>query len=359
MANYNSEGAVVARLNGRSPKFVNYSVSNSNVMSRDNMYLVTEATNSEGNILSVALNRNNGESKRWGLPAEQQNDTTPGFGQNVKRIFSGINLASVAADPITQTFFGVGYVEPGALVLKVNRSVNISEAGKNEYSNFLLAGDKPEDTSLFSGLVDLRTSEEIKVVDKLYPTHVDLAILDQSSMLVHYVKNASQYAIKSKSFNLSQPSPEFTLFTFEGLLPKLYSSLTISGITSLYDSVLRKMHTVFWCDNKLFYFNTGYSGYPGGANINPKLQLIAGNFTLDEKNKLIYALNQAKYLVMNNTDNVEIVDIPLQRAGLSFEKKGTSSSLSVWYKDKDNTIVSRSIIPYSYVSAKKYYKGLS
>jgi len=359
VANYNSEGAVVARLNGRSPKFVNYSVSNSNVMSRDNMYLVTEATNSEGNILSVALNRNNGESKRWGLPAEQQNDTTPGFGQNVKRIFSGINLASVAADPITQTFFGVGYVEPGALVLKVNRSVNISEAGKNEYSNFLLAGDKPEDTSLFSGLVDLRTSEEIKVVDKLYPTHVDLAILDQSSMLVHYVKNASQYAIKSKSFNLSQPSPEFTLFTFEGLLPKLYSSLTISGITSLYDSVLRKMHTVFWCDNKLFYFNTGYSGYPGGANINPKLQLIAGNFTLDEKNKLIYALNQAKYLVMNNTDNVEIVDIPLQRAGLSFEKKGTSSSLSVWYKDKDNTIVSRSIIPYSYVSPKKYYKGLS
>jgi hypothetical protein len=62
---------------------------------------------------------------------------------------------------------------------------------------------------------------------------------------------------------------------------------------------------------------------------------------------------------MNNTDNVEIVDIPLQRAGLSFEKKGTSSSLSVWYKDKDNTIVSRSIIPYSYVSQKKYYKGLS
>jgi hypothetical protein len=80
-------------------------------MSRDNMYLVTEATNSEGNVLSVALNRNNGESKRWGLPAEQQNDTTPGFGQNVKRIFSGINLASVVADPITQTFYGVGYVE--------------------------------------------------------------------------------------------------------------------------------------------------------------------------------------------------------------------------------------------------------
>jgi hypothetical protein len=49
----------------------------------------------------------------------------------------------------------------------------------------------------------------------------------------------------------------------------------------------------------------------------------------------------------------------LQRAGISLENKGTSSSLSVWYKDIDNTIVSRNIIPYSYVTEKKYYKGLS
>ncbi len=66
---------------------------------------------------------------------------------------------------------------------------------------------------------------------------------------------------------------------------------------------------------------------------------------------------QEKYLVMNNNDRDEKVDIVLQRAGISLENKGTSSSLSVWYKDRDNTIVSRNIIPYSYVTEKKYYKG--
>ena len=80
---------------------------------------------------------------------------------------------------------------------------------------------------------------------------------------------------------------------------------------------------------------------------------------LDEKNKLVYELNKQKYLVMDNYDRDEKVDIVLQRAGISLENKGTSSSLSVWYKDIDNTIVSRNIIPYSYVTEKKYYKGLS
>ena len=119
------------------------------------------------------------------------------------------------------------------------------------------------------------------------------------------------------------------------------------------------MHTIFWCDNKIFYFKTGYSGYPGGSNINPRLQLVAGDFTLEEKNKLIFELEKQNYVVLNNNDKVENVDIPIQRAGLSLERKGTSASLSLWYKDKDNTIVSRSIIPYSYVTEKKYYKGLS
>ncbi len=359
VSSYDTTGNPTANINGFNPKLLNFSVSNNNVFSKDNIYLLTEATNSEGNILSVALNRHNGDKKKWGLPAEQQNAITTGFGQNVKRLFSGISLASVSVDPTTQTFYACGYAEPGALILKVNRSVNVSESGKNEYSNFLIAGGKPEDLSLFSGLKDLRTEEEVKTEDNLYPTYVDMVMLKSQVILLHYVKNASQYAIKSKTFNLSQPSPEFTLFTFEGLLPKLYSTLKISGITSVYDEVLRVMHTIFWCDNKIFYFKTGYSGYPGGSNINPRLQLCAGDFTLEEKNKLIFELEKQNYVVLNNNDKVENVDIPIQRAGLSLERKGTSASLSLWYKDKDNTIVSRSIIPYSYVTEKKYYKGLS
>ena len=359
VSNYNSSGSAVANIYGTNPKLLNFSVSNFNLRSKDNIYLLTEAVNSEGNVLSVALNRDNGDKKKWGLPAEQQNAITPGFGQDVKRLFSGINLASVSVDPNTQTFYAAGYAEPGSLILKINRSVNVSESGKNEYSNYLLAGDKPEDISLFGGLVDLRTVEEVKTVDNLAPTYVDMVILKSQVILFHYVKNSSQYAIKSKTFNLSLLSSEFTLFTFEGLLEKLYSSLKISGITSIYDDFLRVMHTVFWCDSKIFYFKTGYSGYPGGANINPRLQLVAGNFTVDEKNKLIFELNKTKYVVLNNNDKEETIDIPIQRAGLSLEKKGTSSSLSLWYKDKDNTIVTRSIVPYSYVTEKKYYKGLS
>ena len=359
VANYNSSGSVVANLNGSKPKLLNFSVSNSNSGSADQIYLMTEAVSSEGNYISAALNQNDGDAKRWGLPAEQRYATTPGFGQEVKKIFSGFNLFTAAIDKASQTFYGAGFAQPGSLIFKINRSVNVSSDGKNEYRNYLLAGDKPEDLSLFPGLIDLRTPEEIKTVDNLLATHVDLIKLNSNDFLLQYVKNSSQYAIKSKSFNLSQPSPEFTLFTFEGLIPTLYSALQIYGISSKYDSIRRLLHTVFWCDSKLFYFKTSYSGYPGGANINPKLQLVAGNFTLDEKNKLVYELEKQKYLVMNNNDKDEKVDIVLQRAGISLENKGTSSSISVWYKDRDNTIVSRNIIPYSYVSEKKYYKGLS
>jgi len=359
VANYDSSGSLVANLHGSKPKMLNFSTSNGNPYSADHIYLMTEAVSSEGNFISAALNQNDGDAKRWGLPAEQRYATTTGFGQEVKKIFSGFNLFTAAIDKASQTFYGAGFAQPGSLIFKINRSVNVSSDGKNEYRNYLLAGDKPEDLSLFPGLIDLRTAEEVATIDNLLPTHVDLIKLNTNDFLLHYVKNSTQYAIKSKSFNLSQASPEFTIFTFEALLPKLYSSLQIYGISSKYDSVKRVMHTIFWCDSKLFYFKTGYSGYPGGANINPKLQLIAGNFTLDEKNKLVYALNQEKYLVMNNNDRDEKVDIVLQRAGISLENKGTSSSLSVWYKDRDNTIVSRNIIPYSYVTEKKYYKGLS
>ena len=359
VSNYNSSGSIVGNLNGRKPKLINFSISNGYPRSADQIYLMSEAVSSEGNFISAALNQNDGDARKWGLPAEQRQATAPGFGREIKKIFSGINLFTADVDKNSQNFYAAGFVQPGSLIFKVNRSVNVSADGKNEYKSFLLAGDKPEETSLFPGLIDLRTEDEKKTIDNLLATHVDLIKLNTNEFLLHYVKNSSQYAIKSKSFNLSKPSPEFILFTFEGLLPKLYSSLQIYGISSKYDSIKRVMHTIFWCDSKLFYFKTGYSGYPGGSNINPKLQLIAGNFTLDEKNKLVYELNKQKYLVMNNNDMDEKVDIVLQRAGISLENKGTSSSLSVWYKDIDNTIVSRNIIPYSYVTEKKYYKGLS
>jgi len=360
VSSYDNSGNPVAKFLGTHPKLINFSQANNLQGSANQIYLMTEAISPEGNIISAAFSENDGQRKGWGMPAEQAYDTVTGFGNEVKKIFTGFNLFTPAIDKLNQTFYGAGYVEPGALIFKVNRSVNVSADNKNEYKNYLLAGVEPENKDLFSGLVDLRNDDEKKTEDPLLATHVDLIKVFDSNFLLHYVKNNAKYEIKSKTFNLNTTSPEFTLFTFKNIIPAIYSSLQIYGLSFYYDQVARILHSIFWCDSKLFYFHTSYCAYSPGANINPRLQLIAGNFTVDEKkNKLLYALVQEKYIVINNNDRLEELDVPLQRAGISLEKKGTSASLSVWYKDKNNDLVSRNIIPYGYVTEKKYYKGLS
>jgi hypothetical protein len=156
-----------------------------------------------------------------------------------------------------------------------------------------------------------------------------------------------------------QLSKERTVIDLNTILETSSSSVTISGLTSIYDQVSKIIHLAFWCNNKIFYLN--FSSFTESiVDIMPKLQLVAGNFIPDKaNNSLIYNLKQAEYIILNNVDENDNGDIPQQRSGLSLTSKTNNQYLIAWYKDTNNKIVSKTINPYLKVYDKRIYEVFS
>lgn len=174
-------------------------------------------------------------------------------------------------------------------------------------------------------------------------------------MYVSQGGNAIKYKILD-SFTLSE---ERTVIDFNSVLNSGSTSISIYGLSTVYDSKSKVIHLIFWCNNKIFYL--GFSTYvilP--VDIMPNLQLVAGNFKPDKANNpLIYNLDQAKYILLSNDNADDNGDIPQQRPGITLSSKQNNQVLIAWYKDTNNKIVSKTINPYTQVFDKKVYEVFS
>jgi hypothetical protein len=194
--------------------------------------------------------------------------------------------------------------------------------------------------------------------DPIAQTFPNIIGFERNKFIIFYVALGGR-AIKYKILEGLSLSKERTVIDLNTILGNSSSSISISGLTSVYDNTSKTIHLLFWCNNKIFYLS--FSSYvESTVDIMPILQLVSGNFNLDKaNNSFVYDLNQAEYLVLNNDDANDNGDIPQQRPGIALTSKQNSQFVFAWYKDTNNKIVSKTINPYIKVFDKKVYEVFS
>jgi hypothetical protein len=223
-------------------------------------------------------------------------------------------------------------------------------------STYLIAGPVPTELSEenYPNFKNLQTINS----DPIAQTFSNIVGFDRNRFIIFYVSQGGR-AIQFKILDGLQLSKERTVIDLNTILGSSSSSITISGLISIYDEVNRIIHLAFWCNSKIFYLN--FSSYTDSSvDLMPKLQLVAGNFIPDKaNNSFIYDLYQAGQVVLNNIDSNDNGDIPQQRLGLSLTSKKNNQFLIAWYKDTNNKIVSKTINPYIQVYDKVVYEVFS
>lgn len=339
---------------GRNPVLINFQPEDNSLPNADFFYLLGESSDNSGVFTSAAVNNSAVNEQSWQLPGTDSYQSFEGFATQ-KQLFNGLSLVSAFMDRVRNVIFAVGYVDGGSLVLKTAPAFSAS-TGNPGVSTYLISGPVPDPLSdnLFPDFANLQIADS----DPVAQTFPSIVGFDTNKFIVFYVAQGGS-AIKFKILNAFSLSEERTVIDLNTILGSSTSSISISGLSSIYDSTSKIIHLVFWCNNKIFYLS--FSSYvESTADVMPVLQLVAGNFISDKSsNPLIYNLEQAGYVVLNNDDSNDNGDIPQQRSGLTLTSKPNNQFLIAWYKDTNNKIVSKTIYPYLKVFDKKVYEVFS
>jgi len=337
---------------GRNPLIINFQPGDNSLPNSDVFYLLSESSGNQGTFSSAALNNAGTNQNSWQLPGTDFYQSKEGFSIQ-KQLFNELNFTSAYVDDIRNTIYAVGYVEGGSVVLKIAQAFQVStETPSGE--TFLIAGPVPEQLNeeKFPNFLNLQNENS----DPVAQTYPNIIGFDTNNFVIFYVAQGNN-AIKYKILNGSLLSEERTLIDLNTILGTSSSANTITGLTSIFEESKKLVHLLFWCDKKIFYLN--FSSFVSApVNLMPILQLVSGNFELDKSNNsLVYNLNEAKYIVLNNDDINDNSDVPQQRPALALSRN--DQHLITWYKDANNKIVSKTIYPYSKVFDKKVYEVFS
>jgi hypothetical protein len=339
---------------GKNPLLINFSPIDNSLPNADFLYLLGDSSDNTGVFSSVAVNNAGDNQQSWQLPGTDFFQSKEGFALQ-KQLFNHLAFTSAFMDKARNSVFAVGYVDGGSLILKNTQAFSAS-TGNPGVRTYLIAGPTPAPLSedFYPNFINLQTIDS----DPIAQTFPNIIGFERNKFIIFYVALGGR-AIKYKILNGLDLSKERTVIDLNTILGSSSSSITISGLTTVYDKTIKTIHLSFWCNNKIFYLS--FSSYvESPADIMPMLQLVSGNFNPDKaNNSLVYDLNQAGYLVLNNDDANDNGDIPQQRSGLSLTSKQNNQFLIAWYKDTNNKIVSKTINPYIKVFDKKVYEVFS
>ncbi len=340
---------------GQNPQIINFQPINNSMPNANTMYLLGETSDNSGPFLSTAVNNAGSNENTWQLPGTEYYQSDEGFDVQ-KKLMNALTFTSVQIDQAENTIYAIGYVEGGSIVMKTTQAFRASSENNDGVRTFLIAGPEPEnkdDENLFPLYTNLQESDS----DPVYQTYPNLVNIDRSKFVIFYVSQDGR-AIKYRTFFGFSLSEEGTLIDLDLILENSNSNIFISGLHSIYDQILRKVHVVFWCDKKLFTIDFSDFSY-SAFSIMPRLQMIAGNFEPDKNtNNFIYALKENGYVILN-TEDTDNGDIPQQRPSLAFTIISQRRLLLAWYKDTNNKLVSKTIYPGSKVFDKTVYEAYS
>lgn len=333
---------------GSRPQILNLA-RNENIENRPQMFLMVEKSDSDGPYTSVLINQHNSAATEWITPPDI--DTVNTSEVTDKRLFSGMQYLSVALNT-NNLIYGLGYASQGSLVLKINHPLTTFEKNNDDVSSYLISGSAPLSSKHFKSIVDLQTTVNDPVIQS-FP--LILKVID-SRFALFYISSTKQYAIKCKILDGLSLSEEFEVFSFEKLVPTLYSNLKISGLQGVFSN--NTAHIIFWCDSKIFYISTEQFEVPYTDFIQSSLQLLAGDFRIETANKLLYQLNLKKAIIFTNEETDEQDAVPQQKATINHQKVANDYAFSLWYKNKNKSVVKKLFTPKLKVSTDYIYKGL-
>jgi hypothetical protein len=322
---------------------------NENIENKPQMFLMIEKSDSEGSYTSVLINQHNSSATEWITPPDVETVNTSETTD--KRLFSGMQYLSVALNT-NNLIYGLGYATQGSLVLKINHPLTTFDKNTDEVGSYLISGATPLSTKHFKNIVDLQPT----ITDPVIQSFPLILKVSDSRFALYYISSTKQYGIKCKILDGLNLSEEFEIFSFEKLLPTLYSNLKISGLQGVFSN--GTAHIIFWCDSKIFYISTEQFEFPYTGFIQSSLQLLAGDFRVVPANKLLYQLNLNGLVTSTNEDPDEQDAIPQQKATINHQKVANDYAFSLWYKNKSKTVVKKLFTPKLKVSTDYTYKGL-
>ncbi len=322
---------------------------NENVTNTPQMYLMIEKSDAEGTYTSVLVNQHSSSSTNWTTPPDV--DTVNTSDDTDKRLFTGLQYLSAAIDT-NGLIYGLGYASQGSLVLKINHPLTTTAKNNNDVSSYLISGSTPISTKDFKNIIDLQQT----ISDPVIQSFPLILKVSDSKFAIFYISSTMQYAIKCKILDGINLTDEFVIFSFEKLLPKLYSNLKISGLQGVFSDGIA--HIIFWCDSKIFYISSSQFDFPLFGVIQSNLQLLAGDFRTITDNKLLYELNLNKSVIFDNEDLDEKDPVPQQKATINYQKVAYDYAFSLWYKNKNKSVVKKIFTPQLKVSTDFTYKGL-
>ena len=340
---------------GQNPQIINFQPINNSMPNANTMYLLSESSDNSGPFLSTAVNNAGSNENTWQLPGTEYYQSDEGFDVQ-KKLMNALTFTSVQIDQAENTVYAIGYVEGGSIVLKTTEAFRASSESNDGVRTFLIAGPEPENRDN-EKLFPLYTNLQENDSDPVYQTYPNIVNIGRSKFVIFYVSQDGR-AIKYKIFFGFSLSEEGTVLDLDIILENRSSSVYISGLYSVYDQILNKVHIIFWCDKKLFIVDFSDFQFSAYA-IMPRLQMIAGNFEPDKAaNNFIYGLKENGYVILN-TEDTDNNDIPQQRPSLTFTNISQRRLLLAWYKDTNNKLVSKTIYPGSKVFDKTVYEAYS
>ena len=350
---YNVKSSEETPFKGKNPLLVNFQPVDNSESNSDMFYLLSEASDNTGPFASAAVNIAGAGQKSWELPGSEFFQSKEGFAVQ-KQLFNHLTFTSAFMDQIRNTVYAAGYVE-GSLILKTTQAF-LASTGNPGVSTYLIAGPTPDPLTddFYPNFTNLQNTNS----DPIAQTYPNVIGFDRNRFIIFYVTQGNT-AIKFKILDGNVLSEERTVIDLNKILGSSSSSISISGLATIYEKTSETIHLTFWCNKKIFYLSfSAFADCP--VTFMPSLQLVAGNFIPDKaNNQLIYDLTQAGYVILNNDDENDNSDIPQQRSGLALTLSRNSEYLIAWYKDTNNKIVSKTIYPYITVFDKKVYEVFS
>lgn len=314
-----------------------------------NTFLLAENDGFQGKDIVIAANLTGMSEEGWG--SYQGNFNRYNFDNNYL-ISTGLYKTSVKVSNLLPLVYIAGLAQPGSVVLKV-APLNFSNKEVPNSNNYLIDGPNVDYTSNFP---QLTYSEYNTIKAKDLPPAV---IYDKyGNVFVFYIMSDKAYKILGRMVSNDRISSKYTILDLSKYFGNVKSDYAINGFDAYYDEKRNLIHFAIHLKNSIYYFSTQImkpnSLYISGIE---NLHFVAGD--TGENNSILTTLNTLGRVFIDPSATTD-KNIPAQKPSIiALTRADKIGKVMIWYKDGQNQIVSKEIIPQAQTFKPNAYKRLS
>jgi len=313
-----------------------------------NTFILAESDGFQGKDIVIASNVSGMSSDGWG--SYQGNNPKYNFDTN-SYISTGLYNVSVRVSDRLPLVYIAGLAQPGSVVLKI-APLNFSSLQVPNSNNYLIDGP---DVDYIANFPQLIYSEYNTIKAKDLPPSL---IYDKyGNAFVFYIMSDKAYKILGRMVSNDRISSKYTILDLSVYFGNVKADYAINGFDAHYDEKRNLIHFAIHLKKSIYYFSTQImkpnSMYISGIE---NLHFVAGD--TGSNNSILTTLDTLGR-VFKDPSATSDKDIPEQKPSiLTLTRTDKIGRVMIWYKDGQNQIVSKEIIPQAQTFKPNAYKRL-